>query len=162
MSQWQCYYVTSKKRVTKLNATARSSEIFARPDVARRVEFLRFQAEKGSKPATNTVKTVSKQGETVTGTGRASMSEIENALSQALRNGTTADKVSAAKQLVAMMPDNDNDAGAPDPSIFTAWLASIAGSPGPDIVREIGGVRFVADRICAALNMSRDELKAML
>ena len=93
----------------------------------------------------------------------ASRQSVLVALSQALAKGTTGDIVQAGKALLAAMPAEDDGKDAqPDPSAFTSWLAQIAGTAGPDIVQAIGGVRFVADRICAALNLSRDELKAML
>lgn len=66
-------------------------------------------------------------------------------------------------KLLEVLPSLTAEASnVPDPAAIVAYLASFAGRNGADIVRELGGLGFLARRFCEVLRVTPDDLAMAL
>ena len=166
LPQWKAYAATSKTRIRPESAKTRASKILALPDVRARYNWLTIEAEKGQKlqpdkpetPKTSTLpEKVDQKSPAPTIISR---DEIAAKLSDAIRNGNTAEVVSSAAALLKVMPSlADEEKRSADPAAVVATIASFAGMTGEQILRELGGPRFVAEKILATLKLSAIEAR---
>jgi hypothetical protein len=177
-SQGKAYVATSKKRLKLSTAMTRASEIFSRPDVISRRNWLSTNFEMSAKtqnltkadaseasqpysPLTNSP-TQSKQrptGKDIT------QDEIATIIATTLRSRPSAAEVaSLTGALLKIRPQlaQDESRAKPDPALVVSYIASFAGMTGKQIVRELGGPKLLVQRLCSILAMTGRELREMI
>ena len=165
-TQAAAYQATSKTKVSKESAKVRASQTFALPNVRARLNWLSLEAKNGGKLlqkdtfVEKTLTDAEKVNEKPAAPAIISRDEIAAKLSDAIRNGNTTEVVSSAAALLKVMPSlADEEKRSADPAAVIATIASFAGMTGEQILRELGGPRFVAEKILATLKLTAIEAR---
>ena len=88
--------------------------------------------------------------------------EAVRLLTRAARHGETPELVRAMAELRQTAPElfglDAQSIARPDPVAIVTYVASFAGMQGHEIVAQLGGWRFIADKLCAAFRVTLTEL----
>ncbi|MGD9874514.1 MAG: hypothetical protein AB7T27_09625 [Kiritimatiellia bacterium] len=161
MPQHECYSKTADRRIKKKTAMVRASEIFSRPDVRARLNFLRYEAIKASQqPPAPFMQTIRDQLDGKAPLSSGDMMELaRKKAEQALALAETPQDVVKAVQVcrdLGVITSGDSD--DVDPTAVLRYVLSCAGKDGQTIVRELGGLRFMVDSFCDICKVSLDDL----
>ena len=184
MSQVDAWRATTKGgRCTPTAATSAASKLFSSPEIRARVDYLRGQREQQARdkaraelglqpvalperqeqPATTT--TTTQRGPTRRlddDDEPLTKAEAIRLLTRAARHGETPELVRAMAELRQTAPElfglDAQSIARPDPVAIVTYVASFAGMQGHEIVAQLGGWRFIADKLCAAFRVTLTEL----
>ena len=184
MSQVDAWRATTKGgRCTPTAATSAASKLFSSPEIRARVDYLRGQREQQARdkaraelglqpvalperqeqPATTT--TTTQRGPTRRlddDDEPLTKAEAIRLLTRAARHGETPELVRAMAELRQTAPElfglDAQSTARPDPVAIVSYVASFAGMQPHEIVSQLGGWRFIADKLCAAFRCTLTEL----
>lgn len=158
LAQYECWRETGKRRTKKDIAMIRASEVFARPDVCARREFLRKEqtAAAPPPPAMRPAIILPKGPE-------ATLLLAQRKACEALQLAETPQDivkaVSACKELGVIQPEGEQP---PDPTLVLQAILSYAGRTGEQICEQLGGLAFMLDKFITVCKVNPSELREVL
>ena len=149
MNQAEAYKSTAQKPVSNASAATGSSQIFRRPEVRARLEYLRNKVKKAPLAPDNSDSVVS-------------LEDIAKQLSKKIRQGGSDSAfVSACTAAIKILGElNETKEARLDPCILAAHLAQFAGRKGADIAAQVGGLRLLLERMADIMRVTLADIHA--
>lgn len=168
--KFEAYQIARGGRVSYDNAKVGASVWQRRPEVKERLNWLIIDAQKATKTApTLTGETLivnrpkpprptPPATPTTEAMGRA---ELYALITAEIRAGRV--DPALVSSLLKVAPElGEVDQSRPDPTAVISYVCHFAGRPGDEIARELGGLEFIAAKLCDVLKVSPADLASVL
>jgi len=147
-TQAAAYKIAISPKSSKRNAEARASIAVKRPDLASRLEYLRSIRKRpeivpAPKPAASEPTDDAPTGDLLT------LDEARQRITTAVRQAKGSTETTQALKLaqdILRLTDQRTDR-IPDPCAIVAYVSQAAGRPHAEIARELGGLRWMIERV---------------
>jgi hypothetical protein len=162
-TQAESYQITSPRKVSRKQAEPRASNICARPDLAARLAYLRSQARQ-AKPPPPDRKTPAPAPTETEQPAPLTLAEARDRITHAVRTAATSAEIAAALKIARelLRLDEQDSARPPDPAAVIAYAAQCAGRAPRQIAADLGGLRWMLERVAEYARAPASELRRAL
>lgn len=157
----EAYQKARPGRTPRVTAASQGSRWQARPEIADRIRELHLQRAKGQKtPETppQAQHTPARVAPSLQDADPITRVELFRLISGAIKDGDRVDPALVTALLKVAPELGEVDQSRPDPTAVITYVCHFAGRPGHDIVRELGGLEFIASKLCDVLKVNPPEL----
>lgn len=150
-TQTDAYTIAINPKIKRDSARSCASVLMARPGLAARLALLRSEAKQ--KPTAPTTPTAPEpqpeqpQEETEPIEGYLTLDEAKERITKAVRTAKTSTDITQALKLAKDVLGLSDEDKPPDPVTIIRYVTQAAGRPHPEIVQEMGGLRWMLERV---------------
>jgi hypothetical protein len=163
LNQSQAYKATSTRKIKDNTAKVEASCICTRPDVAARLAWLAAQHRQDKIPAPDR-KTPAPAPTEPEQPAPLTLAEARDRITHAVRTAATSAEIAAALKIARelLRLDEQDSARPPDPAAVIAYAAQCAGRAPRQIAADLGGLRWMLERVAEYARAPASELRRAL